>query len=84
MYYTYYIILYINTGRIISGRNTAAAAAAAAAAVARRGGGHRHDCGKDAAHLLMYCLNQRHDSLLFRHFTARGGTELTHSVRNTP
>ena len=41
---------------------------------------HRR-ASKDAAHLLMYCLNQRHDSLLFRHFTARGGTELTHSVR---
>ena len=58
------IILCINTGRIISGHNTAAAAAATIVAA----GTASAICAKDAAHLFMHCLNQRHDSLLFRHF----------------
>ena len=57
MYYTYYIILCIDTGRIISGHNTAAVVAAAAAG---GGGGAR---GEDAAH-----TSQSAARLLFRHF----------------
>ena len=59
MYYTYYVMLCINTGRIISGHNTAAAAAAA-----RGGGGGARQRRRDpqphwhiVAYLFDMCFN---------------------------
>ena len=47
---------------------TAVSAAAATAGTRQGDGLPHHDRGEDASHLLMHCLNQRHDSLLCRHF----------------